>query len=469
MTNSILTVFAAWCGFFRRLRHDRRGNVVMLVGLAVVPLTVATGISIDYARAARLQTKMNAAADAAALAAVGKPWSQETNATVKTRTTAMFNAQVAGMPGLTYNNDVTVTITGGPGASNTRTANVSYTAKSSNAFSGVIGMSTITIGGVSQATSSQAPNIDFYVLIDTSPSMLLPATSAGLASMTAATSGRFKADGSKIDSCAFACHQSDLNPKDSNEVICDKNGKNCIDYYQVARNNNLVLRTDLVKEAIKDLTDVATSTAATNGAKYRMGLADFDYTYRQLYPTLPIAGMNVDGNLTNVRNHVDDAVILSYCVNNQRVCGVGDNDTGTNVTAAFTGALATMPVSPGDGTNVAGDSPQAILFLVTDGMRDEDSGGRQLGPIPLAQCNTIKKRKIRIAVLNTQYLPESASDDWSKTNVRDPFLSPTDTISPALIACASPGLYYQVTTDSDISAALAALFQKAVSTAHITQ
>jgi len=35
--------------------------------------------------------------------------------------------------------------------------------------------------------------------------------------------------------------------------------------------------------------------------------------------------------------------------------------------------------------------------------------------------------------------------------------------------CASPGLYFQVNTDGDISAAMIALFQQVVATAHLTQ
>ena len=36
-------------------------------------------------------------------------------------------------------------------------------------------------------------------------------------------------------------------------------------------------------------------------------------------------------------------------------------------------------------------------------------------------------------------------------------------------SCASPGLFFQVSTDQDISAAMAALFQQAVATARLTQ
>ena len=95
------------------------------------------------------------------------------------------------------------------------------------------------------------------------------------------------------------------------------------------------------------------------------------------------------------------------------------------------------------------------------------SGGKPEGPIDLAYCTSVKARGIRIAVLYTEYLPESATGSWSETNVKAPYLSPTDKISPAMQSCASPGLYYKVTTDGDISKAMADLFRQVVATAHL--
>lgn len=43
-----------------------------------------------------------------------------------------------------------------------------------------------------------------------------------------------------------------------------------------------------------------------------------------------------------------------------------------------------------------------------------------MGPLPSTLCDSIKARGIRIAVLYTKYLPESASDGWSVTNVKRP-------------------------------------------------
>jgi len=42
-------------------------------------------------------------------------------------------------------------------------------------------------------------------------------------------------------------------------------------------------------------------------------------------------------------------------------------------------------------------------------------------------------------------------------------------IGPNLQSCASPGLYYAVTTDQDITAALINLFNSALATAHLTK
>ena len=57
---------------FSRFKADTGGNVLMITGFSIIPLAMVAGISIDYARAARLQTKLNAAADAAVLAAVSQ-------------------------------------------------------------------------------------------------------------------------------------------------------------------------------------------------------------------------------------------------------------------------------------------------------------------------------------------------------------------------------------------------------------
>ena len=154
--------------------------------------------------------------------------------------------------------------------------------------------------------------------------------------------------------------------------------------------------------------------------------------------------------------------------------------------------------APGNGTNATGDTPQEVLFIVTDGMIDEKEpsggssgmatqygdvccGSRQQSTVnPLNSsgsevdsdwCTTIKNRGIRIAVLYTAYYSLGTSNSWFNSYVA-PLIPPSasrDNIGAQLESCASPGLYYEVTTDGDISAAMSALFQEAVSTAHLSK
>lgn len=428
------------------LTRDKRGNVLMLTGLSIIPLVGAVGIGIDYSRAARLQTKLNAAADAAALAAVSQPMMVKTDDEAKAYATAVFNQQASTERDAVYDPaNLAINITHSGSISTDRVVSVTYSAQSRNYFGSFLGSAYTVVGGQSKANATRAPNIDFYMTLDTSPSMALPTTTAGIAQMVSATGG-----------CAFACHQTTLN----SEYLIDGSG-NKISYYTYAKTHNIPLRTDLVPLGVADLTQVAKDAAQNNHAVYRMALANFDYKYYSI--------IGSPGDLDTVKARVSDAKLLPYCSNNNRVCGVSDNDTATDFTTAFNGALGVLPTVAGNGTNDPGDTPQAILFLITDGMRDENNGGRKMGPIPTGQCDTIKARGVRIAILYTKYLPESASDSWSQTNVRAPYLDPTDKITPALTTCASPGLLYTVSTDGDISASLAALFRQAIATAHLTK
>jgi hypothetical protein len=137
--------------------------------------------------------------------------------------------------------------------------------------------------------------------------------------------------------------------------------------------------------------------------------------------------------------------------------------------------------NPGNGTNNPGDTPQEVLLLVTDGLNDEGSP-RTYPPLDWngTNCSAIKARGIRIAVLYTQYIAGSGGS-WYTSAVQPglptgipsglPPSTPNggDPMALAAQQCASTGLYSEITTDGDISAALQALFLRAVSTARLTQ
>ena len=307
-----------------RLRRNTAGNVLIMFGFAMIPMVFAAGMGVDYTRAAKLRTKMNALADAAALSAVTTAMMNQDDTTATLTAKNMFNTQAAMLTGAIYDPStfvVAITHPNGPGS---RTVTVSYSALSQNSFGGILGSPTIAIGGTSTANNMVAPNIDFYMLLDTSPSMLLPATTAGLATMI-----------TKANGCAFACHQTNLTYSSNNkELVCDSNNKNCIDYFTVAVNNGVTLRTDLLHEAVQNLTTLATNMSTSNKAKYRMGLFSFDKTFQQIWPSTAQIP-NVDSNLSNVSNNVVNAKVLTYYMNNWLTSTNNDGDKGTATRAVF--------------------------------------------------------------------------------------------------------------------------------------
>jgi Flp pilus assembly protein TadG len=444
--------------------RDARGNVAIMFGFMAVPIIFVTGMTIDYSVAARVHTKLNAAADAAALAAVTPAMMSQSDSTATAAAKSMFSALMTGMSSLVYDpSKVTITASHPNGNTSVRNVTVAYTEQSKNIFAGVLGAPTIYVSGSATASASIAPNIDFYLLLDASGSMLLPSTTAGITTMTTLTAAQ------TTGGCAFACHQAYTasGEPSTNPIV---NGKH-IDNYQLARNNNIGLRTDEVPTAVAALMSTAdTDRANASGTPpvYRMSVSMFDDAASQIMPLTA----SYTSNWTSASSSY---VIKEMWANNQdcnsqvscTAAGSGTADAKTNFDNAFSVVNTLMP-TPGNGTNVNGDKPQEILFLVTDGMEDElYNGTRYYQPInnPVRQqnwCDTIKARGIKIAALYTTYLP--LQDPWSVSNVM-PF---QPNLGPAVKACATSGLYFEVSPGSSIAAALSALFQLAVQSAHLT-
>ncbi len=505
--------FTAPLRLLRRLSGDRRGNVLMIMGFSVIPLTLSTGIAIDYSRASRLQTKLNAIADAASLAAVTEPMMKLSgapgNVTARTAATNMFQVLIVGQPGLVWNNaDLNITVTGNDTATSTRTAIVRYTARSTNAFSGIIGMSTVTIGGSATATATAAPNIDFYLALDTSSSMALPTTAAGILRLDSTVScsfachsnriqtygiyirdnstfsivkGSFPATGSganmrqQIDAAGTFVYPNNRptpnsNCRQSGRDICIYNSDGSfVDSYWWANNQGIRLRITDERLAASNLMTVAQNYATANNRTYRAALYTFDHKSN------PKTIATLTSNLASVGTAASAVALVR--LNDQAGNGRPPNGEGgteylfTSFEEILTRMAAAMPATSGKGTNDVGDTPQAFLFLVTDGMSGENIGfGRTRSEMlqqHIDQCTTIKNRGIKIAILYTEYTKESIADD--EPHQRGLAEAAIPKIAPQLTKCASPDLMYTVKTDQNISDALEALFTRAVSSAKLTQ
>jgi Flp pilus assembly protein TadG len=461
---------------FTALMRDSRGASAMLFAVTLPVVFVATGAALDYSEAVRLHTKLNAAADAAVLTAVAPGMMQGTDAAAKAAALAMFNSQIEGLQQLEIDSSQpTITITHPNGSSSARSATVSYVAKSKNFFSGFFLGQAIPISGTAGSTASVAPNVDFYLLLDNSPSMALPATTAGISTEEALTP----------NNCAFACPQAMTGDSDTdqNPIV---NGK-YIDNYQVARNAGITLRIDELNTGVSGLLSDALDAqnrAPAPAPTYRFAVSALDSPFAVGDPSTGLGYASIMGltpNFTSGWASVASNFGLMEVATNNTVCvggtvngvynpclsNVNNQDGDTDFDNAFRDINTLMP-DPGQGTRAPGDKPQEVLFVVTDGVEDEVVGGTRLeqqinAPGAHNYCDDIKARGIQIAVLYTTYLPVP-SNPWYVAHIAP--IQPQ--LSPALQACASPGLFYQAAVGEDIATAMRNLFDTLLRSARLT-
>jgi Flp pilus assembly protein TadG len=432
----------------RRLFRHRGGNVAITFALALVPLVFLIGMALDYATGIQKLQRLNAAADSAALAAVSPALMGKTTSQAQSIATNLFNGQASAITGLT---SITPTITvSASGLS--RTASVTFTATSTNAFPNILGKASWPLAGSATASATAAPNIDFYVMLDNSPSMAIAATTAGINTMIANTPQQAGGAG-----CAFACHETNPSGLDN------QGNPNGWDNYTLAQSLGVVTRIQNMATATRTLSSTAATMATQNNTTFRMGVYTFNsgnsgsdlYTIQSKTSNLALAGTAAAG--------VD---VLVVCKNNFTTCSNHDVDTNTDFAAALTAMNGIMSAP---GTGGATSSPQGILFIVTDGLEDKIATScataiivhagvsRCVQPFDITTCATVKSRGIKIAILYTEYYP-LPTDAFYNAHVS----SIQGSIGPNLQSCASSGLFFTVTTNDDITSAMNTLFTMAV-------
>jgi Flp pilus assembly protein TadG len=415
----------------QRFRNDQRGNVAVLFGLAVVPLVLAVGAAVDYSFANSIRTKLNAVADAAALAVVNRSALSLSKGAAEKMARDIFNAQSADLERVTIRN-VSATVTDG---GNGRTAVVTYSANAPTSILGLMNVKKIKLAGKSYAASAKPTYIDFYLLLDNTPSMGVGATTADINTMVANTS----------DQCAFACHD-----------LSDSNN-----YYKLAKKLGVQMRIDVVRTATQKLMDTATATQIVS-SQFRAAIYTFGTTCTSL-------GLSTVATLTS---SLSSAKAQASSIDLMTIPYQGyNNDQCTNSDSALS-ALNSVITTPGDGSTSA--QPQKLLFFVTDGVADASNAGscskpltggtRCQEPMDVSFCTTLKNRGVKIAVLYTTYLP-LPTNAWYNTWIA-PFQGQ---LGNNMQSCASPGLYFEVSPTQGISEAMTALFQKAVGQARLTQ
>ena len=473
-----------------RFRFAKQGNVSIIFGFSLIPMIGLIGIGVDYGVALADKSKLDNAADAASLAAVATAkayvaanqtdsnLTSDAIAAGLTQASSTFVVNAGSLPFATPPS-VSTYATAAPvpatcsstsaciyltRSGQTFSSAVVYTTAATNHFGQMFGAPTINIAGIAASTANIPSYLDFYLLIDVSGSMGLPATSSGQSALMQNNGG-----------CQFACHFPGQTAG-----------------YNYALANNIQLRSGAVNSAVCGLLAQAAQPLVPN--QYRVGLYPF------------ITQM---GTLAAISNNITNVNVSAGCTSNPQITFTTLLDTGStqlnNTNDPTTGlgsggthfenAFQQLPSAVlhyGDGSSSALSRP--FVFLVTDGMQNSQYFWSQKGNtmgypgspssyngwnssnwtgsspnyMDSTKCATLKASGATISVLYIPYTVLTVgSSNQSETIAAD---NAIPQIPTALQQCASSSAYfYTANTPADISAALAAMFNQAIQVTHLIQ
>lgn len=422
---------------FVSLLRDRRGNFGMLSMALMIPMLALAGGTLDITRAFEIRTQLAGAADAAVLGtlaadsrffrtlakagldeAMNEGMDETGDLFYASTNIKAFRPQI--IPSFTITTDKRAIV------------ELNYQMRLPTSFLRLLGIATLPISGRAIAEIPLKRFTDIYLLLDNSPSMGVGATRDDIRRLQAATP----------DACAFACHNLE-------------DGENS--YYHIAKRNGVKLRIDVVREAATKMVG-AFARLEPLSANGRMGIYTMGGDVRRQLGLTELSGLTTDpAKLGRAVAGVNLMVTPFYWYNMAALTPMDDTFLALDKKIG--------PV----GNGLSGGNREKVVVFVSDGVADAPKfmtpcAGplwekvRCQEPIDVTNCERLKERGVRIAVLYTTYLPLDAKDFWYMDWIR-PF---QPKISPAMEACASPGLFFEVGFDHGIDEALRALFIKAV-------
>jgi len=256
------------------------------------------------------------------------------------------------------------------------------------------------------------------------------------------------------------------------------------------------LRADAVGYAVNALLTQATTNENDDGIsnQYRVGLFPF---IQNLCTSSAGSSNSCSVGLTS---SLTGGTITTFAAQLASLLDTGADATlgsgGTHFENALKSMNSFIPSPVGTGASSTNTLP--YVFLITDGSQDYQTqwngawswqnwvasanvpyqnsatvlpknspNDQTIGPNSTDYCATMKSRGITIAILYIPYQPIqdpstifSNEDGYANNNIQH--------IPSALQNCASPNFFYTANTPTDIQNALIAMFEQAVSTAHIT-
>ncbi len=260
----------------------RRGQVVLIFAFAGMMLVIAIGTGIDMWQGYIVRSRLQSAVDAAALAIASTNRTEYTTDQLNQRTINYINSNYpAGALGDLCSapaSNIACPATPLTYGATPNIINVTYAASVPTSFMRIVGYNYMDVTATGQAKAAW-PFINFYLLLDSSPSMAIAATSAGVSTMVSHTSAQ--------GGCGFACHQYNPsadslgNPAQASSATCNpptgypSGGE---DNYALARCLGVQLRIDLLQQAAANLMTTAQTTEDANAIanEYQMAIYTFD-------------------------------------------------------------------------------------------------------------------------------------------------------------------------------------------------
>ncbi len=423
--------------------RDKGGNFAILTALLAVPLFGAAGLALDFSQALAVKEDLQQTADATALGAVSKdsPYVAEAR-----KMSGDGPITVPGHSGVDFGKK-------GDGKKNDfdvetatllvkKTGNVvesSFELKATvnTTLSAILGKDFFSVSVKSTGRYQTEKYMNFYLLLDNTPSMGVGATPQDVATLKANTPGE----------CAFACHIV-------NNGISDPNSN-----YSIAKHLKVTTRINVVGKATASLMDTAADTQTVSN-QFRMAVYTFG---EKAEDTKLLEVVPLTSNLSDAKNRSSKIDLMSIPYQGY------DNDQQTDFDRAMTQITSKMGLQGNGNSSV---TPEKVLYFVSDGVADSykpgrctkpTTGGRCQEPIDTRLCTALKSNGYRIAVLYTTYLPLTG-DGWYDTWIR-PFQSE---ISTRMQDCASPGLFFEVSPTQGISDAMSTLFKRVVSSPRLS-
>jgi Flp pilus assembly protein TadG len=440
----------------RRFGRDKRGNFTVLFALTAPVLILFVGMGIDYWVGLSDKTRMDTAADAAAIAAVNaaKAYFAANSSTQSgsTLSNAAIAAGVAqGVKVFAADGGSTKVVTSVTPAITMTYANLIFTSsvtwsgRVQTHFGPIVGIPTIAISGTSAATAGLPKYLDFYVVVDTSGSMGIP-TNASDQQLLIATNpdNAVEEANGYLGGCQFACHFV---------------GYQGFNYTQT---NGIPLKLNSVGSAVQALLSAATENEVISN-QFRVGIYPFIENTIQAAPLSAnfTTANTVAGNLAN---YLDQGTSNS---------GMGSG--GTHFENLWPNVSPYMQAA---GTGLSSTSTMPFIILVTDGVDNNQvytpSNQSWTGSQPQVPsttfCTNAKNEGYTVAVLLIPYVPIVDPETiWNDEDGVVNNLINTNSISPVMQSCASSGYFFSAATSTDINNAMLTIFYQAVASARLTQ